>query len=381
MLINPMKSARMRFFCTLLLLTTCHAHAQTFAEVGRMAMQNGDYKNAVVQFEKALATSLKVLKEEDLEVVVRHAELGDAYRATGRWDDAIKQLDYAWKRARHDAETKHRWLGQEGDMAVEYAEKLARACQGASRYKDAVMVFSYTIQDGVKSGRDETELLQPCALLADTLLLLGRDAEADQFVEQAAQIAERRHANNAAVRVTVFAGLAKIYEQHRLFPKAKSYAERALNVALSRVEPDEVEIATVQTRLGGILVRLGDADAAWNVLDEARDTLTKKHLNDVERLIPLNQNLTEVMLLQKKPDHALIYAQEALRLCRQRYTSTDPGVAKSLGLLAACYAAAKDYDKARKNYKEALGISDRVLGLDHPQTVELRAALERLGRK
>lgn len=375
------KTAFLSLCSALLPLFSGALHAQTFAEIGRMAMQNGDYKNAVEQYEKALTAALKVLKEEDLQVVVRHAELGDAYRAAGRWSAAIQQLDYAWKRARHDAETQHRWLGQEGDIAVEYAEKLGRACQGATRYKDAVMVFSYTIQDGVKSGRDETELLQPCALLADTLLLLGRDAEADQFIQQAAQIAERRHADNAAVRATIFNGLAKLYERHRQFSKAKPFAERALQTAMSRAEPDAVEVATLQTNLGGILVRLHETDAAWNVLDEARDTLTKKHLEDVEKLIPLNQNLAAVTLQQSKPDVALIYAQEALRLCKQRYTSVDPEISKSLGLLADCYAASKDDEKARTNYKEALAIADKALGLDNPQTVELRAAMGRLERK
>src|SRR6186713_1090017 len=115
---------------------------QSFLEQAREAAKKGDNANAIKLYEMALQSALKVLKEDDIEVVMRRAELGEAYRAAGRWDDAIPQLDYAWKRLRYDAESKGRWLQQEGDVCFGAAEKLGRACQGAARYEEAAMVFS-----------------------------------------------------------------------------------------------------------------------------------------------------------------------------------------------------------------------------------------------
>src|SRR5689334_3036207 len=126
----------------------------SFLEQAREAAKKGDNANAIKLYEMALNSALKVLKEDDIEVVMRRAELGEAYRAAGRWDEAIPQLDYAWKRLRYDAESKGRWLQQEGDVCFGAAEKLGRACQGAARYEEAVMVFSTAIADAERVKRN-----------------------------------------------------------------------------------------------------------------------------------------------------------------------------------------------------------------------------------
>jgi tetratricopeptide (TPR) repeat protein len=223
--------------------------------------------------------------------------------------------------------------------------------------------------------------MEPNRAAADTLLLLRRDDEADKFIQQAVQIAERRHANNASVRTGIYAGLANIYVNHLMFPKARPLAEHALKVAKSRAEPDASSVASLQTSLGGILVRLGDAEAAEVLLKEAQTLLSEKFASDHDRIIPVLRNLSAVGLLKKKNVDALANAQEAVRLCKLLYTSTHPEVAKSLAQLAACYAALGENAMASTTYAQAIDIAEKAFGVDNPQTAELRSAREQLSAK
>ena len=79
-----MKPAPLIATCALMTLSLAAAEEPTFSEMGHLAMQSGDYKNAITHYEKALNAALKVLKEEDLQVVARHAELGARYCDTMR---------------------------------------------------------------------------------------------------------------------------------------------------------------------------------------------------------------------------------------------------------------------------------------------------------
>ena len=358
----------------LLLLSACSLRAQTLREIASRSMQEGDYKDAIICYEKLLSLSKQVLKEDDLEVVIHRAELGDAYRAAARWEDAIGQLDYAWKHLRHDAEHKGRWKAEEGDLAVQYGEALGRACQGASRYNDAVMVFSYMVSDGETSKRDESELLQPCALLADTLLLQGKRAEADVYVQKAVAITERRHVDNSAVQATILSGLSNLYIRHGLYDKARPLATRALELTSSRKQPDLTFLATLQANLGIIFSKLGELDSAEKMLNGAKAFFSTGMTPDSEKFMPLQRCFSEIALKREQPDAALVLARDALRLCKLHFPDDHPEMARCLGQLGFCYIAVGDQASAVASLDLAVAIAEKSLGKDHPLSLELRRA-------
>ena len=351
---------------------------ESFEVLGRTAMQRGEYNAAASYYEQALALAQKFLKEDDIAMVMHHGDLGTAYRGAGRWKDAIAQLDYAWKRCRYDAEHRNAWKKEEGDLALRYGEELGRACLGATRYDDAVMIFTFMVNDLEKAKRDETEVLQPCGLLADTLLLLKRNDDADVCVKRAIAIAEKRHADNAAVRATIYAGLANIYVQHALYGQAKPLAQHAIEITTKRSDPDREYLGELQAALGNILVRLGDIDGAEKMLQDANTSLAKKVAADSERFMPLKRSQSEVALLRGQADQALSLAQDALKICHAHYPDDSPQTALCLGQVAASYAAVKDMDAARKLYDAAVQIADVSLGKDHPYTISLRKGQEAL---
>jgi tetratricopeptide (TPR) repeat protein len=353
--------------------------AQSYRDMAREAALKGENEEAVALYEKTLAAALKVFKEEDFEVVRAHGELGEAYRAVGKWKEAITQLDYAWKRARYDAESKQHWLTAEGDLAMGFAEKLGRTCQAATRYEDAVMVFKTAVADAERVKRDEQEVIGYLALYADTLLLLQRNGEADQAVQRAVQLAEHRHAKNPLDQAQVFSTLGMVYYRQKRYEKAEPLAQRALQLAEENKPAGDKLIATYRADLGSNLLHLPNRlEEANKLLHEAMEVLQKALKPDDEEFMPLQQDLVSLSLLENKPDEAMAHAEEAWRLCKLHYPAEHPETARTLALLGKTLERLKQTDKAQSCYEKARDIFEATLGKDHPQTLEMKENLARL---
>jgi tetratricopeptide (TPR) repeat protein len=128
-------------------------------------------------------------------------------------------------------------------------------------------------------------------------------------------------------------------------------------------------------------MHLGDVDGAEPLISAARATITEKFAADSDKLIPVWRNLSSIELRRNKPADALAHADEALRLSRARYAGNDPEIAAALAQVAQCHASLKDLPKARATFKQALDVAEKSLGVDHPRTREIQAALDRLPAK
>lgn len=351
---------------------------KSFRDQAREAAQKGDNVTAIKFYELALNSALKVFKEEDFEVVMRRAELGEAYRAAGRWDDAIPQLDYVWKRLRFDAESKGRWLEQEGDVAFGAAEKLGRACQGASRYDEAVMIFSTAIADAERVKRDEEDIINFGALLADTLLLLRRDEEADKVIQQAQDAIARRHADSPATQARLLSALGTLCYHHRRFEKARIIAEKALTLAQQVSGIEATDYARYQDNLGAAYAQIGRLDEAERLIIMARKEFLKKFTPDAPELMHVHVHLAEIASRRGRHEDARAFTEEALRVCRLNFPEQHPETAKCLHNLAAIWVELKQPGKAGDLCAKALLIYETALGRDNPRTLETALLMEKI---
>jgi tetratricopeptide (TPR) repeat protein len=349
----------------------------SYRDAGASAFRRGDYPAAISLYEKSLNTALKVLREDDVELVERRAELGEVYRAAGRWDDAITQLDYTWKRSRYDAERKQRWKSHEGDMNMGYAEKLGKACLGAGRYEDAIMVFKTTLADAERVDRTE-DAMQFAALLADTQFMAGHPDEADASVRHAAELSTQGSVD-PALQARALSQLAGLCLRHKRPEAAKPLAERALTLAQQAYAPDGITVSEYQESLASILIATNDLGEAAKHLQTASDTILREESAESARMVEILRADSNLALKRNLPEDALARAEEALTLARKRYPEKDSKTALCLGQVARCQLALNQPLKAQPLFTQALNVLDRTLGEDDPQTVEIREEATKLG--
>lgn len=360
------------------LLGTASLAAQSFRDEGAQAFQSGDYEAAVTLFEKSLAAALKVMQEEDLEVIERRAELGETYRAAGRLEDAIKQLDYVWKRARYDAERKSHWDQQEGTMALSCAEKLGRTYQAAGRYQDALVIFSTGLFDARRTQHDE-DALQFCVLLAETQFVSRQDVDAAHLAAEGFAMAEKLSAK-PVLQSRALSQLSMICLKHRQLGLARPMAQRALEIAQGFEPAGSLLVADYQAGLAAVLLQTGALEEAEKLLQDAAQAILAKETPQSTRLVEVLLSQADLFLKKNEPDKALTKARDAVEICRRRPTLPEPRSGRSLLKLGDVEMALNRPQDAREHYEQALTILDKTLGPDDPATAETRAKWEQLSR-
>ena len=370
--------------------------AQTFRDEGDAAYRAGDFTRAVELYEKSLTTALKVMKEEDIEVIERRGDLGDSYLAVDRLDDARMQFDYIWKRMRYDAEQKQRWAAKEGTLALGYAEKLGRLYQGAGRYDDALLVFATALHDAERTQHEE-DALQFTALLAETQFVAGKNVDAATTAARAFGLAANA-GKNPSLQGRALSQLSLMCLRHKQIGLAKPMAQRALELARHAlaIEPSKgidavvaeatrtrltVTIADYQARLAGVLVQTGALEEADALLGTARETILETETPQSAHLVEVLLTAADLTLKENQPGDALKRAQEALAICRVKFPALHPDTGRALQKAGDCQLALKKPHLAKPLYQEAVVMLEKTLGNDDPLTTATRDQLAKLGTK
>lgn len=363
--------SRVPLFLALSLLVAGPLAAQSYRELAREAALKGENEIAVQNYELALNSALKMFAEDEVEIVIRRGELGEAYRAVGRWPEAITQLDYAWRRARFDAEAKKRWAGKEGDLAMGFGEKLGRSCQAAGRYEDAMMVFKTAVGDAERAQRPPAERLVYSALLADTLLLLKRTEEADKVFVEAGVYARQHLANEPPALARVLSYLGMIYYQHLNFEKALPLAQQAFQLAQQHFPAETRDIGVYQSRLGATLVDSGSTpEVAETLLNQARENILKTQTADAEELLLVESASARLAAQKGEFDLSQKHAGEAWRLCKLHFPAGHPETGRCFRLMGDNFVALGMAEDAAGVYARAQSVFAASLGNDHPLTLE-----------
>jgi hypothetical protein len=354
------------------------ARAQSsFRDEGTMAYRSGDYKKAIELYEKSLATALKVLKEDDMEIMERRAELGEAYRAAGRWNEAITQLDYVWKRARYEAESKQHWNAQEGNMTMGYGEKLGKTCMGAGRYEDGIMVFKTLLADAERTKRIG-DAMQFSALLAEAQFLANHADDAAASVRHSAELSSNASID-PALQARALAQLSALCLRQRRPEAAKPLAERGLALAIKVYSPTGLTVSGYQELTAQVLLATNELDEAAKHLQAARDAILSEETEDSPRLLDVLLDEAALALKREQYDQALAKGQKALTLAKKRYPDEHPQTARALAQVARAYMALNQPAKAQPLLSQALAVLEKTLGEDDPQTMEVRDDAVRLG--
>lgn len=349
---------------------------QSYRDLAMEAALKGENEKAVKNYELALNSAVKIFAEDDIEIVIRRGELGEAYRAVGRWKEAIEQLDYAWRRARYDAEKNQRWLGREGDLAMGFAEKLGRACQAAGRYDDAVMAFETCVSDAERTGRPAGDVIAPAGLLADTCLLLQRDDDADKAAARAANAARKIHATEPPALARHLSALAMIYQGQLRPAKALPLAKEALSLAEKHFPGEARDLGLYQSRVGSLMVMVGGEDeAAKKLLFQSRENLLKGQTGDAVDLLVVEQALAQLALREGDFDLSQKHNGEAWRICKMHYPAEHPETGRCYRQLAENFQAMGMTEDAAGLQAKALAVFEGSLGKDHPLATETRLIL------
>jgi CHAT domain-containing protein/tetratricopeptide (TPR) repeat protein len=253
--------------------------------------------------------------------------------------------------------------------------------------------------------------------LGNTLARIGELAQALPLLEEARRLAEESLGPEHPFFSGYLNDLAEVHRTMMDYAKARALYEQGLVLRERRLGPNHQDLATIVFNLGLVSSELGDLLEARQYFDRAIAIWTARLGADHPFVALATASLAETLLqhgteaealsLQRRvlairerslgPNHretadalahlartlltigqisdASTLSARAMSIWNQADDSDSLGLAAVLTLRADVIARTGDLTTSRQAYERALGLTERVLGPDHPRTAEVRLRL------
>lgn len=217
------------------------------------------------------------------------------------------------------------------------------------------------------------EFLRFCKLAGDSKALAAVYRRAfDQMPEE-----QQGSARDRLVRLSQFH--ADVGDHHAAVQLMQKALE-ATRLASGGPSAESRDVADVLHMLGHLLLQAGRVTEAQKVSQDAYDMRIRVKSGRLH----VAESLWLLALLHKKAGNypaAVNLYKQALDITQRKLGHNHPAVSECLLTIADVYRKQASYESAQELYEEALGIATNVLGEVHPQTAEILHALGRIFEK
>lgn len=372
--------------------------ANSYFYIGDSYNQLGDIKKALSFFEleKKTLFTLSLNQTEDYSNSLNN--LAYLYLQDGNYPDAGKTADELIINDK-------KLYSPTDELFVSTVLYIADIYLQLDRIKDAEALLLSTLRPQEKNSLNRGQLLNK---LGDLYSYAGQYTKASRSLHEAIDVHEAVSGEESAEYISTAISLGILYMSQGKYPEA----EEIFEVALSKIEPDEMAYPTILNNQALVLQSLGQLDLAEKILLDIKriDSLAVGTLHpdyaitlsnlgmiyadlgkfkDAEEVMmralsiqrtnhegstlsyatKLN-NLAKVHLIAGAPLKAVALLEEALSIYRKKLGKKSPGYATMAYNLGVASWKTGEIRTAFKYLKSSAAIRAKVLGKKHPKYTE-----------
>jgi len=262
-------------------------------------------------------------------------------------------------------------LSPEGAETASALGALGTVLRGRGDYQEAEQVHQRALLMCQKLfGSEHLETARAQNDLGIVFTTVGEFAKAEPLFKQGLATREKllgpRHADTAAS----LSNLGALYFELGNYAKAEPLFQRTVRIREQTLGPEHRLTATALDNLASLYqTNVAFANAEPLYLRALRIKTKVLGADHPDLAVTLN-NLASLYSNTGAYSKALQMSQRALAI-QEKAQQNDPILAQTLGSIASAYDMLEDYANAELLYQRALEVSVKLLGEDHPQTLQL----------
>lgn len=253
----------------------------------------------------------------------------------------------------------------------------------------AVQLHRITLErDRANRERDRaariTDFMTGMFKVSDPSEARGNSVTAREILDKASTEMESGLARDPEVQTQLMQVMARTYANLGLYPHAHQIAQRALDVRLSTLGPNDPASLASMTQLGDILEREGRYADAEKLERQALAGERRNPGPEDPLTLDAMDHLAVVLVDEGVYDEAESLDREVLDVRSRRRDPEDSQTLRAMNNLGTALGGEGRYPEAEKEDRQLLDVARRILGPDHPQTLgamgNLAVAVERQNR-
>jgi tetratricopeptide (TPR) repeat protein len=304
--------------------------AYSYFRLGWAKDDQGEYKEALVLYEKSLAIRKQLLPPNHLDLTSCYGSIGGVYSSMGEYSKALS-----------------------------YYEKALAIRQQSLPPNHPDLASSYGSIGGVYSS-------------------MGEYSKALSYYEKALAIRQQSLPPNHPDLASSYGIIGGVYHDMGEYSKVVSYYEKAVAIRQQSLPPTHPDLATSYNNIGGVYEIMGEYSKALLYYEKTFEILQQSLPPNHPDLATSYNNIGNVYGQMGEYSKALSSHEKALVIKQQSLPPNHPDLASSYNNIGGVYENLDDYSKARLFYERAVDIAQQSLSSNHPSLQRYSRNLDRV---
>jgi tetratricopeptide (TPR) repeat protein len=333
--------------------------------LGRILLQVGNSKKA-----EELYNTLLLHSSDEGEEALYNQQLGAIKQNQGEYKDAIifyvKALDIREKTlpANHpELGASHEFVGLVYYHMGEYSKALSFFEKALGIRKIALPANHPDLGDSYHN-------------LGSVYDSMGEYSNALSLHETALDIRQKSLPPNHLDLATSYSNISNVYDHMGEYSKALSFHEKALDIREKTLPANHPELGASHEYVGLVYDHMGEYSKALTFFEKALDIYQKTLPANHPSLATSYNNLGSVYNNIGEYSEALCFYEKALDIFQKTLPANHPDLATSYACIGNVYKNMGEYSKALSFYEKALDMRQKTLPPNHPHLLMVHQSIQ-----
>ena len=332
--------------------------------LGGVLASAGDARVAVDECRNAEAVLADLLGESHFETAKARNNLADALLSLGKPAEALRPAAQA-------LQTASGFVDEQREFQAKVAGNVGLALTKLTHYEAAREYFDYALKLSLEAnGENHFGTARCYSHLGALHTELKEYSDAEAALGKAYRIAERVSGptNPDTTRAMVSLGNALIANQK--IADGRRLIEEASRINLRERGPMDLSTIRSDAARAAIALTVGNSNSARTAFESVVRRSSRRLGEEHPDVLQYRALLAEALYLDGQLERALVEAEDVAGELRTSFDDTTHATIDSIRSVGVYSAALGRLDVARVNYEKALRLAQKVLGPDHPDTVD-----------
>ena len=329
-------------------------------ELGLIACDQGNYAQAFLSYEYALAIKQKTLPANHPSLATSYNNIGSVYFHMGEYSKALASYQQALAIRQETLPANHPSLANSYNNIGGVYSDMGEYSKALVSYQQALAIRQQTLP------ANHPDLATSYNNIGSVYSDMGEYSKALASYQQALAIRQQTLPANHPDLATSYNSIGSVYSHMGEYSKALASYQQALAIRQQTLPANHPDLATSYNNIGSVYSDMGEYSKALTSHQQAlaiqQQTLPANHPD----LATSYNNIGSVYSDMGEYSKALASYQQALAIRQQTLPANHPDLANSYNNIGSVYSDMGEYSKALASYQQALAIQQETLPANHP---------------
>jgi tetratricopeptide (TPR) repeat protein len=345
---------------------------ELLVDVGEYLRFVGNYSEALLHHERALALRLLRHGEEHPDVATSCNQIGHVHRVLGAYNRALELYEKSLA-------IRLKTLGEgHSDIADSY-NNIGLVHNALGAYDRALELYEKSLMIKLKTlGEGHSDIADSYNNIAMVHKALGAYDRALELYEKSLAIGLKTLGEGHPSVAIIYNNIAMVHKALGAYDRALAMYEKSLAIRLKTLGEGHPSVATSYNNIGAVHQSLGAYDRALELYEKSL-AIELKTLGEGHPSVAISyNNIGQVHKALGAYDRALELYEKCLAIKLKTLGIEHPYVAKSHWNMAESHEAMGDLSKALHHYQRSATIRRNALGAEHADTIAAVDACRRV---